>query len=277
MKKQIFLQAFEDITKQINGENEIFSLGFSDLDMMLGNTKNGSLITIGGRPSIGKTALAICFCTNLLEQNKKVIYFSLEASDYSLATRMIVNKSEVDLQKFRLKLTSEDDLEKLKQAAEFFDEKSFMIEDKTNLIVEDVIKLATETDADCIFIDYIQLMYMERLENSAVELNLAVKRLKDFALQSGKNIFIITQLSRAVERRSTRIPQISDIREVCALEELSDVILLIYNDSYYNREIAEHKDKAEIILAKNKLGPVGSFDIKYTNGIFKDGLVTDLF
>ena len=231
------------------GENEpVFTTGFEDIDYLLKYCTKGSIITIGGRPSMGKTAFAINILNNLLEQNKKVIYFSVSTSATVFERKLLVSKTQTEFKKL---IKSPDIIDK---AVNFYKNKELIVSYKNNTSVEDIEKLITEHKPDVVFIDYIQLIKMPKAPNFSDSINLAVQEIKRIADETGCIFVILTQLSRALENRCDKRPLLTDIRSCSLLEELSNVVMMIYREEYYNRENIENKGKAEIILLKNDFG-----------------------
>lgn len=243
-------------------EKKIFSTGFIDIDLVLRNVEKGSIITIGGRPAMGKTAFSLSIVNHLLEQNKKIFYFSPVLRTKAIAKRLIANKlgmNHFDFMKIDVVV---------KSGAEYFKNKEFYTNDKTLLTVEDIENEIKENTPDVVFIDYIQLLKMPKAPNYTDSINLAVQEIKRIAKETGVIFVILTQLSRALENRYDKRPMLSDIRNSSLLEEISDVVMMIYRDEYYNKDDETNKNYAEIILCKNDFGPLATVSLKFDNGIF---------
>lgn len=253
-----------------NTEENLFSTGFSEVDEFLQNAERGSIITIGARPSMGKTSFALSIVNHLLEQNKKIFYFSPALTAKAVTKRLIASKLQMYF--FDLTKKFEEKKDEIVKTLEYFCEKELYISDKTNLTIEDIEAEIKENTPDIVFIDYIQLLKMPKAPNFTDSINLAVQELKRIAAETGVIFVILTQLSRAVEARCDKRPMLSDIRNSSLLEEISDAVLMIYRDEYYNPDNIENKAIAEIIFAKNSFGPQGIVSLLFTGINFKNRL-----
>ncbi len=247
----------------IKDEN-YFSTGFTDIDEFIKYVDKGSVITIGARPCMGKTSFAVSIVNHLLEENKKVFYFSPSTNIKRFAKRLISNKLGINHFDF-IKIDKV-----VKSGAKYYSEKELYIDDKTNLTVEDIENEIKENTPDVVFIDYIQLLKMPKASNFTDSINLAVQEIKRIARETGVIFVLLTQLSRSLESRCDKRPMICDIRNSSLLEELSDVILMIYRDGYYNSDEDAIKNLAEIILCKNEFGPLATANLKFNGGNFEN-------
>ncbi len=245
-----------------------FSTGFEDIDECMLNVDKGSIITIGSRPAMGKTSLAFSILNYLLEENKKVFYFSPSNTIKMIEKLLIINKLGIDFFHFEKELKSKGNL--FKKTLEYYSDKEFYISDKTNLTVEDIENEIKENIPDVVFIDYIQLLKMPKAPNFTDSINLAVQELKRIAQETGVIFVILTQLSRGVEERCDRRPLLYDIRNSSLLEELSDVVMMIYRESYYNFDDETNKNLAEIIFRKNNFGPLSVIMLRFEKGRFSN-------
>ncbi len=217
-----------------NTEENVFSTGFSEIDELLPNVDKGSIITIGARPAMGKTSFALSIVSHLLADNKKVFYFSPSATVKRITKRLISNKLKIHSYEFEKELQTNEN--SIKEALKYYSDKNLYINDKTNITVEDIETEVKENIPDFVFIDYIQLLKMPKAPNFTDSINIAVQEIKRIANETGVIFVIISQLSRAVEERLDKRPLLSDIRNSSLLEELSDIVLMIYRDGYYNLE-----------------------------------------
>ena len=254
-------------------EKTYFTTGFEDIDNTLGIVEKGSLITIGGRPAMGKKSFAISITNHLVEQNKKVLWFSLEISERQLAKQFLEVKTELGY-KLRFELTQKQ--KEIEQAFEFYSSKELYINDKTNISVEEIEEQINTQKPDYVFIDYIQLIKM-KAPNFTEAVNLAILELKRIARETGVIFIILTQLSRALECRLDKRPILSDIRNTNLLEELSDVIMMIYREEYYYHDDVAIKGHAEILIEKNINGYTGPANLIYFDGVFKSPIKTEVF
>ena len=245
-------------------EEIIFSTGFGEIDEFIQNIEKGSIITIGARPAMGKTSFAFSIINYLIEQNKKVFYFSPASSIKRISKRLIAIKLGINHFDF-MKLNNV-----IKSGYDYYSDKELYISDNTNLTVEDIENEIKKNAPDVVFIDHIQLLKMPKAPNFTDSINLAVQEIKRIAQETGVIFVILSQLSRAVESRIDKRPLLSDIRNSSLLEELSDVVMMIYREGYYNNNDETSKDYAEIIFRKNEFGDLPAILVKYKNGIFEN-------
>lgn len=239
-----------------------FSTGFKDIDSYIKHVEKGSIITIGSRPAMGKTSFALSILNHLIEQDKKVFWFSPSSNIKHFAKRLIANRLGIHHFDF-IKIDNT-----VKSGAKFYGEKELYVNDKTDLTVEDIENEIKENTPDVVFIDYIQLLKIPKAPNFTDSINLAVQEIKRIAQDTGVIFVLLTQLSRAVEQRCDKRPLLSDIRNSSLIEELSDVIMMIYRDEYYNRDDEYSKNRAEIIVGKNNYGVGFIAHLKFENGCF---------
>lgn len=273
--KEVFMKSSELFTSDLlnSKEKTYFTTGFKDIDNILGFIEKGSLITIGGRPAMGKKSFAISITNHLIEQNKKVLWFSLEITERQLAKQFLEVKTELG---YRLKFELTQKQKEIEQAFEFYSSKELYINDKTNISVEDIEEQINTQKPDYVFIDYIQLVRM-KAPNMTEAVNFAVLELKRIARETGVIFIILTQLSRALECRLDKRPILSDIRNTNLLEELSDVIMMIYREEYYHPDEVECKGYAEILIEKNVNNCTGPTSLIYFDGVFKNLSKTEVF
>lgn len=260
--------------KKINSEEflkktseTIFSTGFEEIDECLKNVEKGSIITIGARPSMGKTSFALSILNNLLEKDKKVFYFSPSTTMNGIIKKLISNK--YNLYPYELEKMP-DYKEKSAKYLDFLAKKDLFINNLVNLTVEDIENEIEEDTPDVVFIDYIQLLKMPKAPNFTDSINIAVQEIKRIAQDTGVIFVLLSQLSRAVEQRLDKRPLLSDIRNSSLLEEISDIVIMLYRDSYYNSDNIENQYQAEIIFRKNEFGPLALITLAYTHGGFKN-------
>lgn len=253
-----------------------FTTGFLELDYFLSNIKGGDIITIGARPAMGKTSFAISILNHLLDKNKTVAYFSFEMTKELLAKRILASKAQV--QTFLPKeKQNEIYFKKLKDVLTWFANKNCYINDKLLLSVEEIEEEIVQLKPDIVFIDYIQLVKMPKAPNMTEAINYAIQEIKRIAKENNTVVILLSQVSRAVETRCDKRPMLSDLRNSSTLEELSDIVLFIYRDEYYNAIIENDLEKnlAQIIVGKNKLGTTGTVYLKFVDGYFKNCMKDD--
>ncbi|MBX3652309.1 MAG: replicative DNA helicase [Burkholderiales bacterium] len=246
--------------------------GYVDLDRMTSGLQPGELIVIAGRPSMGKTALAMNMVENAaLESKKAVAVFSMEMSGPQLAMRMIGSVGRVDQHELRTGTFKEDDWPRLVDAVGKLNDAQIYIDDTAGLNCLEVRSRARRMHRQCgglalIVVDYLQLMSGTsgggRDENRATEIAEISRSLKGIAKELKVPVIALSQLNRGVDSRQDKRPMMSDLRESGAIEQDADVILFIYRDEVYNQD-SPRKGIAEIIIAKQRNGPVGKIDLTF--------------
>ena len=235
--------------------------GFSDFEPFLENINSkDSIITIGGRPSMGKTSFALSICNCLLKEKHKVLYVSLDYSKEEIEKRFIENKIKAKIEKKNSLLVN--------NAINFYKNSNLSILAQTNLDIEKLEETIKDVKPDFLFIDYIQLLKMPKAPNLTESTNLAIYEIKRITRENNLCVFLLSQLSRNPETRINKRPILSDLRNGSLLEELSDVVVMIYRENYYemNNEIS----LAEILVRKNNSGLLGNFYLKFNNGFFEN-------
>jgi replicative DNA helicase len=238
--------------------------GFIELDNMTSGFHPSEFIVIAGRPSMGKTALALNIAQYVgLRTDYCAGIFSMEMANEQVALRFICSEAQVDLQKARSGYISEREFEKLQLAAETLTQAKIYVDESPALTVMEMKakcrRLRLEGHLDIVFVDYIQLMRTgSRFENRNQEMSFIARSLKEMARELKMPVVGVSQLSRAPEKmRREPKPVLSDLRESGAIEQDADVVLLIYRPDYYNPNDPEKKGLAEVNVAKQRNGPVG--------------------
>ncbi|MBO8127884.1 MAG: replicative DNA helicase [Peptococcaceae bacterium] len=237
--------------------------GFTELDKMCSGLQPSDLIILAARPSMGKTALAMSIAHQVAErQGIPVAVFSLEMSREQLVQRLLCAEAMVDQYRLRTGNLREEDWEKLTDAAERLNELPIYIDDAAGASVREMRakakRLQAERGLGLVIIDYLQLIQApRRAENRQQEIAQISRGLKSLAKELNVPVLALSQLSRAVESRPNKRPQMSDLRESGSLEQDADVIMFIYRDEYYNPD-TDQKGIAEIIVAKQRNGPTGT-------------------
>lgn len=239
--------------------------GFSDLDSMTSGLQPGDLVIVAGRPSMGKTAFAINIAENVaLETNLPVAIFSMEMPSTQLAMRMIGSVGRLDQHRMRTGRLEDEDWEKLTTALGKLNEAPVFIDEGSGLTSFDVRARARRLHRQCgklglIVIDYLQLMTApagRQTENRATEISEISRSLKALAKELDVPLIAISQLNRSVDQRPDKRPVMSDLRESGAIEQDADIIMFVYRDEYYHPD-SQDKGTAEIIIAKQRNGPIG--------------------
>ncbi len=246
------------------------SSGFKELDRLTAGFQPSDLIIVAGRPGMGKTA----FCLNLaqyasIEKKVPVGIFSLEMSKEQLGIRMLCSEANVEGTKLRTGFLSESDWPKLTLAAGNLSDAPIYIDDTAALTALELRAKARRLLADhnlgMIVVDYLQLMKgRTRVENRQQEISEISRSLKALAKEINIPVIAVSQLSRKTEERTGNRPQLSDLRESGAIEQDADLILFIYRDEVYNRsEDNPNKGKAEVIIGKQRNGPIGKIELTF--------------
>jgi replicative DNA helicase len=263
-----------DLLYSRENKHEVIGLatGFIDLDRMTSGLQPGEMIVIAGRPSMGKTALAMNIVEHAaLESKKAVAVFSMEMSGPQLAMRMIGSVGRVDQHELRTGTFKEEDWPRLVDAVGKLNDAQIFIDDTAGLNCLEVRSRARRLHRQCgglslIVIDYLQLMSGTsgggRDENRATEIAEISRSLKGIAKELKVPVIALSQLNRGVDARQDKRPMMSDLRESGAIEQDADVILFIYRDEVYNSD-SPRKGIAEIIIAKQRNGPVGKIDLTF--------------
>lgn len=245
--------------------------GFFHFDKMTSGMQRGDLLILAARPSMGKTALAMNIALNAWHSGATVGVFSLEMSSEQLVLRMLSAESQIPHQKIRNAMVSSDEwMELTNTAARLADAKIF-IDDSPSLTLLELRakarKLKSQANVQLLVIDYLQLINAsQRYENRTQEISAISRGLKSLAKELNIPVLALSQLSRSLESRMDKRPMLSDLRESGAIEQDGDVIFFIYRDVIYNPE-TEYPDNAEIIIGKQRNGPVGSFQVRFKGEI----------
>ena len=243
------------------GEVSGLSTGFEDLDRQTCGLQIGDLIIVAGRPSMGKTTLAVNIAENVAVDGKVAFVISLEMASRQLAERSVSRFGEIDSQRMRTGRLSQGDFTRLTSALGRLENQKLVIADDPRLANASRIRIAARKvrqrhkRLDLVVIDYLQLMQGEG-GNRNEELGGITRALKLLARELGCPIILLSQLSREVEKRVDKRPLMSDLRESGAIEQDADVILMAYRDDYYTPD-SPFKGLAEILIRKQRMGPLG--------------------
>ncbi|WP_294703458.1 replicative DNA helicase [uncultured Fusobacterium sp.] len=269
--KDVIAQEFIRLEKvyQNKGVATGISSGFSDFDQMTSGFHPSDLIILAARPAMGKTAFALNLALNAaMKSNKGVLLFSLEMSSSQLLQRLLSIESGIGLQKIRNGFLDPDDWGKLGLASMKLSNSEINIADLPNVNVLEIRAIARRLKAagklDMIVIDYLQLIKGNggRNDNRQQEISEISRALKGIARELDIPIIALSQLSRATEQRADRRPMLSDLRESGAIEQDADMVMFLYRDDYYNEE-SEDKGLTEVIIGKQRNGPVGTIKLRF--------------
>ena len=248
--------------------------GFPDLDRLTAGFQNADLVIIAARPAVGKTALALNIAQNVAVKYKiPVAIFSLEMSKDQLAQRMLCSEAEIDAQRLKTASLSDIGWKKLTRALGRLSEAPIFIDDSATLTATEIRakarRLKLERGLGLVIVDYMQLMRgRARVENRVQEISEIARSLKILARELDLPVVALSQLSRAVEQRTDRIPRLSDLRESGEIEQTADVVMFIHREDYYNPQ-SDRGNIAEIIIAKQRNGPVGRIELVFRKEIAK--------
>ena len=267
------LNAFLDPSKRIKG----ISTGFTKLDEMTGGLHAGELVILAARPSMGKTALALNICWHVASRLlQPVAIFSLEMSQESLLTRMLCAAARVDSQRFRAGYLNEAERKKLREAANQMVESPIYIDDTAGINLMDMhAKLRRLQQSGqklgLVVVDYLQLMSIRgRTENRNQEVSQLSRGMKLLSKELGCPFLVLSQLSRAPEtRQGDHRPQLSDLRESGSIEQDADLVGFIFREEVYKRDREDLRGVAELILAKQRNGPIGKIDLVFIHSMTK--------
>ena len=243
------------------------STGFYDLDYKTSGLQPSDLILIAARPSMGKTAFVLNLAQYIAVRNKvPTAIFSLEMSKDQLINRVLSMESKVDSQAMRTGNLSQADWEKLIESAGVISEAPLIIDDTPGISIGDLRskcrKYKLENNLGLVIIDYLQLMTGggRGSESRQQEISDISRALKALARELNAPVIALSQLSRACETRPDHRPMLSDLRESGAIEQDADVVMFIYRDDYYNKD-TDKKNISEIIIAKQRNGPIGTVEL----------------
>lgn len=268
---QLLSESFENIEKVAKNRGVVPGVptGFVDLDAKLAGLHNSDLVLIGARPSMGKTAFGLNIVQHAaVHEGKSCAIFSLEMSGTQVATRLLGAEAGVNMEHFRTGEMTDDDWVKVVDAISVLAESKIYIDDTGGITLSELRskcrKLKIEKGLDLIMIDYLQLMSGSGRgsDNRQQEISEISRGLKMLARELNIPVIALSQLSRSLESRSDRRPMMSDLRESGAIEQDADVIMFIYRDEYYHPD-SEDKGVAEIIISKQRNGPVGTVKLHY--------------
>ena len=266
--KQVVLNALDKIEKASKNKGTVTGIptGFIDLDYKTSGFQPSDLILIAARPSMGKTAFVLNVAQYMaFKEGKTVAIFSLEMSKEQLVNRLFSLESKVDSQALRTGNLTDEDWAKLIEGAAVVGKSNLIIDDTPGISIAELRskcrKFKLEHDLGIIIIDYLQLMSGgKHSESRQQEISEISRSLKAVARELNVPVVALSQLSRAVEQRPDHRPMLSDLRESGAIEQDADVVMFLYRDDYYNKD-TDKKNIAEVIIAKQRNGPIGTVEL----------------
>ena len=277
--RQIVMNALEKIENSAKSDGNVTGIptGFIDLDYRTAGLQPSDLILIAARPSMGKTAFVLNLAQHIaFEEELCTVIFSLEMSKEQLVNRMFSLESHVDAQLLRTGNLSDSDWEKLIEGAGVIGNSKLIIDDTPGISISELRskcrKYKLEHGLKLIIIDYLQLMSGSGRgsESRQQEISEISRALKGLARELSVPVIALSQLSRAVEQRPDHRPMLSDLRESGAIEQDADVVMFIYRDDYYHHD-SEEKGVSEIIIAKQRNGPIGTVKLAWLPHLTKFG------
>jgi len=263
--KDFLSESFSAIEKRYSQKLGFAGLpsGFPSLDKITGGFQESDLIVIAARPSLGKTSLAVNIAEQVAIQSKRsVAFFSLEMSKEQLVERMLCAQSKVDMQRLRTGYLREDDWTRLTEAYSILYEAPIYIDDSPELSLVGIRtkarRLKIEANIDLVIVDYLQLIRSEqKVENRVIEISNITRGLKALARELSIPVVVLSQLSRASEKREDKRPILSDLRESGSIEQDADVVIFLHRPEDSNKE------EIDIIVAKQRNGPTDSFRLLF--------------
>jgi len=277
--------AFQDLKNVFKNGISGLSTGFKELDRMTTGFHEGELIILAGRPSMGKTTFGMNIAANIAKKHKKtnaaILFFSLEMVQSQLATRFLGTESAIDGNKLRKGDLSDRNWDSILNSLNEICNWPIYIDDTPDISVLEMRsvarRLAKRIDIGLVIVDYIQLIRADRKSDSRqMEITQISRSLKFLAKELKCPVLALSQLSRNVEHRTVKRPQLSDLRESGAIEQDADLVIMLYRPEYYKeKEIVIDKEPqsseglAEIIIAKQRNGPVGSFFLAFQNSLMQ--------
>ena len=266
--QQVVLNAINNIEKasKLKGSVTGIPTGFVDLDYKTSGMHPSDLVLIAARPSMGKTAFVLNIAQYMaFRKNVTVAIFSLEMSKEQLVNRLLAMESHVDSQNMRTGNLKDEDWTKLVEGADIIGRSNLIIDDTPGISIAEMRskcrKYKLEHNLGIIMIDYLQLMSGSgKSDSRQQEISDISRSLKALARELSVPVIALSQLSRAVEQRPDHRPMLSDLRESGAIEQDADVVMFLYRDDYYHKD-TEKKDIAEVIIAKQRNGPIGTIEL----------------
>ncbi|MFM7457484.1 MAG: replicative DNA helicase [bacterium] len=275
--ENVLTASWEQLEERAANKNSLTGLntGFYDLNSFTSGLQKSDLIILAARPSMGKTALALNIAENVALLNRSpVAIFSLEMGKEQLVQRLLCSRAEIDSSRVRTGQLRDDDWAKLGSAMGELGEAPIFIDDSAGVTVMELrgkcrrLK-AQHGDLGLVIIDYLQLIEgRSNNDNRVNQMGEISRGLKLLARELNVPIIALSQLSRAVESRQDKRPMLSDLRDSGAIEQDADIVLMIYRDEYYNPE-TEKAGIADLIIAKQRSGPVGSLELVFQSNITK--------
>jgi len=259
-----------DYIEEIHTHGTGLSTGFQSIDSLLHGLRGGTVTVLAGRPSMGKSTLALNIANNI-SNTKTVLFYSLEMTQVQLMMKIVASETDINLNKVDKNELTEEENDRFYTALSKAGHKNMTILDRGYVSVRDIVSKSRQMHGrnglDCIVIDYLQLMKYDKNKEIS-ELGNITRELKYLSKELDIPIILLSQLSRGVELRENKRPLMSDLRSSGEIEQDADCIIMVYRDEYYKKEESDDKGLAEIIVAKNRMGQIGwvkcNFDGQYS-------------
>jgi replicative DNA helicase len=269
--KDLVIKAYELIEKREGKHITGLATGYFELDDMTCGLQPGEMIIVAGRPSMGKTSLALNIAEHIGVDNKiPVAIFSLEMGRQQLAERFLCSRSEIESQLVRRGMLNKEHHIKLQEACSPLYEAPIYIDDTASLtpliLRAKARRLASQHKIKFVIVDYLQLMQMQsRVESRQQEISTISRQIKGLARELDVPVVVVSQLNRAPEGREGHRPRMSDLRESGSIEQDADVIMLLHREDYYRRNEPDYQPDsvAELIIAKQRNGPTGIIELRF--------------
>jgi replicative DNA helicase len=277
--KDLVTRAYELIEKRDGKHVTGLPTGFITLDQLTCGLQNGEMIIIAGRPSMGKTALALNIAENLGVMEKTPVgIFSLEMGQQQLAERFLCSVSQVESQLVRKGMLTTDHYSKLVDACGILSAAPIYIDDSSTLTPLELRakarRLKSQHSIRCVIVDYLQLMHLgTRIESRQQEITTISRYLKALARELNIPVVVLSQLNRASEGRTDHLPRMSDLRESGSIEQDADVVILLHREDYYHGGEKDYSPNgiANLIIAKQRNGPTGTVDLTFLDKFTRFG------
>jgi len=271
--RDVLIDTYAQLDEIIKNKGEALGTpsGFGEVDRLLVGFGKGDLVLVGARPGMGKTSYALNLATNVARSSgKAVCIFSLEMSKTQLVSRMLSSEALVDSYAMRTGKLDKEQWARLAKASAYLSECDIYIDDTSGVSVAAMkAKLRRVKNLGMVVIDYLGLMQSDRhSDNRVQEVSEISRNLKILAKDLGIPIICCAQLNRGSESRNDKRPMLSDLRDSGAIEQDADIVMFLYRDEYYEREAKDGQTEAEVIIAKNRHGSIGTAKLgwfgKYT-------------
>jgi replicative DNA helicase len=269
--KEVLAESFERLEEFVKKGSHLrgVSTGFNDLDNKLAGMQDSNLLILAARPGIGKTTLALNIALQAATHNKiPVGFFSLEMSKEELVDRLLVGQADIDAWRLKTGRLSDDDYKRLTEAMGDLSESPIFIDDTPGASILEMRtkarKLKMEKNIKLLIVDYLQLVDAgRRFESRVNEVSFVSQNLKNLARELKIPVLAISQLSRAVEQRGSRRPQLSDLRESGSIEQDSDVVMFLYLEQESEDILDQNKKIIKLYIAKHRNGATGEMDLMF--------------